>query len=129
MSEATRIPCPSCGEMIVETAQLCRFCGVQLGPGGQMMPPPARGDATGGLIPYKNAQALIAYYCGVFSIIPCFIIGIVALVLGIRGLKFAKQHPEAKGRAHAWIGILAGGFFGIVYLIVTILGIVSAVAA
>ena len=73
------------------------------------------GDATGGVIPYKNAPALIAYYCGVFSIIPCFAIGIAALVLGIMGLRRAKAHPHSRGQVHAWIGILAGGFFGLLY--------------
>ena len=28
------------------------------------------GDATGGVIPYKNVPALVAYYLGVFSLIP-----------------------------------------------------------
>ena len=29
-----------------------------------------QGDATGGVIPYKNAPALVAYYLGLFSIFP-----------------------------------------------------------
>ena len=38
-------------------------------------PPPApQGDATRGVIPYKNVPALIGYYCGVFAIIPCLFI-------------------------------------------------------
>ena len=78
------------------------------------------GDATGGVIPYKNVPALIAYYCGVFSIIPCFPIGIAALILGIMGLRRAKAHPQSRGQVHAWIGILAGGFFGLLYLVVPI---------
>jgi len=28
------------------------------------------GDNTGGLIPYKNPKALIAYYLGIFSLFP-----------------------------------------------------------
>ena len=70
------------------------------------------GDATGGLIPYKNAKALAAYYCGVFGLISCFLVlgifGIVPIVLGFMGLKYAKQHPEAKGQAHAITGIVLG---------------------
>ena len=71
-----------------------------------------RGDGTGGLIPYKNAKALASYYCGVFGLISCFlmlgIFGIVPIILGFLGLKHAKQHPEAKGQAHAITGIILG---------------------
>ena len=49
-------------------------------------------DGLGGLIPYKNARALWAYYLGVFALIPCIgaPLGIAALVLGIKGLKYAR---------------------------------------
>ncbi len=77
------------------------------------------GDATGGLIPYKNVPALIAYYCGVFALIPCFPIGIAGFVLGIIGLKRARANPVVKGKVHAWIGIVAGGLFGLVWLATT----------
>jgi hypothetical protein len=74
-----------------------------------------QGDATGGLIPYKNSKALAAYYCGVFSLIPCVgaILGPIALVLGILGLNYAKEHPRAKGQAHAIVGIVLGGLTGL----------------
>lgn len=75
-------------------------------------------DSTmGWLIPYKNAQALWAYYLGIFSLIPCVGIplGIAALILGIRGLKFGDLHPEARGKGHAWTGIILGGLCAVVY--------------
>jgi len=84
------------------------------------------GDATGGLIPYKNSSALIAYYLGVFSIIPCFPLGLAAFFLGLKGLKYSKEHPETKGSAHAWIGIIAGGLFGFGWLLVMIVMIIGA---
>ena len=76
------------------------------------MPQATGGDSTGGVIPYKNPQALIAYYLGVFSLIPCLGIplAVAALVLGVLGLRARKRNPEIKGSAHAWIGIIAGGF-------------------
>src|ERR1700691_993745 len=45
-------------------------------------PPPDNTIAT--IIPYRNAPALIAYYLGIFSLIPCvgFVLGIAALILG-----------------------------------------------
>ncbi len=75
------------------------------------------GDATGGLIPYKNPSALTAYYCGIFSVLPVlgFFLGLTGLILGIKGLRYAKEHPEAKGQVHAWIGIVMGGLFTIVW--------------
>lgn len=97
--------------------------------GPQWPPPPDFGspvprqsppdNTLGGLIPFKNSSALMAYYLGVFAIIPCLGIplGIAAFVLGLRGLAFAKQHPEAKGRTHAWVGIIVGGLFGFGYSI------------
>lgn len=70
------------------------------------------GDATGGLIPYKNGKALAAYYCGVFGLIPCFfgcgIFGVVPIILGILGLKYANEHPQAGGKGHAITGIILG---------------------
>lgn len=87
-------------------------------------PPPIieRGDATGGIIPYKNPKALIAYYLGIFSIIPVigFFTGATALVLGILGLKQRKQRPVIGGLAHAWIGIIAGGLSVAAHLCIVI---------
>lgn len=47
--------------------------------------------------------------------------GIAAFVLGLKGLQFAKKHPESKGKVHAWIGIIAGGLFGTAYLIIALI--------
>lgn len=82
-------------------------------------------DATGGIIPYKNSAALVAYYLGVFSIIPFFPIGLAALVLGVLGLRARARKPEIRGAVHAWIGIVAGGLFGTLYLVLTVMAIVS----
>jgi hypothetical protein len=62
------------------------------------------------VIPYKNPPALIGYYLGVFSLIPCvgFLLGIPALILGIIGLKKANAAPGSKGKAHAWTAISLG---------------------
>jgi hypothetical protein len=115
--DVEREPCPHCGKPISVTARICPFC--------RQDPymPVSGGDATGGLIPYQNPAALWAYYLGVFSILPCFPLGVTALVLGLKGLKAAKERPLVKGTVHAWIGILLGGFFAFVWLVVTILGL------
>ena len=91
-------------------------------------PAPDSGVST--IIPYKNPKALIAYYLGVFSLIPFIgmFLGITAFILGLQGLKFARTHPGAKGKAHAWIGILVGGFFGLFYLIVIVMIVIGIIS-
>ena len=67
--------------------------------------------ATGGLIPYKNPPALIGYYVAIASLIPGIgnIAGLIALILGIIGLKKRRANPAIGGVVHAWIGIILGG--------------------
>lgn len=87
---------------------------------GEQVPPD---DIASSIIPYRNVPALIAYYLGIFSIIPCLgiVLGIAAFVLGIVGLRRAAATPSAKGKVHAWIGIIVGGLFGFGYLALAIL--------
>src|ERR1051325_4995978 len=46
-------------------------------------------DPVSKVVPYRNPQALIAYYLAIFSLIPCvgLLLGAVAFVLGLLGLK------------------------------------------
>ena len=95
--------------------------------------PPAdgEGDATGGVIPYKNPKALIAYYLGILSGLPLIglLVGPVAFVLGVLGLKDRKRNPAIKGSVHAWIGIGCGGIFTIFWGLVVVLIIMAATSA
>jgi len=90
--------------------------------------PTEQGDATGGIIPYKNPHALVAYYLGIFSLIPFlgFILGCVAVPLGISGLRKRKKHPAIRGAVHAWIGIVFGGGSVAVHLLVIVLTVIGA---
>ena len=85
--------------------------------------PSQEGDATGGVIPYKNPQALIAYYLGIFSLIPLFgfFLGCAALPLGIFGLKKRNQNPMIRGAVHAWVGIILGGLSVVGHLAIIVL--------
>ena len=116
--------CARCGAPNDAGLAQCPHCGQSLlaatwppPPGGYAppgyAPPPAGG--LGRMIPSGNPSALTAYYLGLFSIIPCLAIpmGIAAVVLGVRGLKLAKERPEVHGRTHAWVGIIAGGLFAL----------------
>jgi hypothetical protein len=91
--------------------------------GHPAQPQQNEGDATGGLIPYKNAPALIAYYISLLSLIPILGIpfGITAFILGIIGLKKRAANPVIKGAAHAWIGIILGGGTTLLYIVALIL--------
>ncbi len=87
-------------------------------PGGPASSPPSaapiqQGDSTGGIIPYKNPKALIAYYLGILSGLPLIglPLGIAAFVLGIMGLRDRKRNPAIKGSIHAGIGIGCGLIF------------------
>jgi len=94
----------------------------------------SEGDATGGIIPYKNPKALIAYYLGILSGLPLigFPLGIAAFVLGIMGLRDRNRNPVIKGSIHAGIGIGCGLLFTLIWgvlILMMIIGILSGVAS
>jgi len=86
-------------------------------PNPQQSFPASETDSTGGLIPYKNPHALIAYYLGLFSLFPCLglLLAIPAFILGIIGLKRYKAKPIIHGSVHAWIGIIMGGLMTVIW--------------
>lgn len=108
--------CPRCQHALAPNAQACSNCGNPLRPYGAPAAP--QGDSTGGIIPYKNAPALIGYYLGIFSLLP-FIgipLGIIAFILGILGLKKSKTNPHVKGKVHAYVALICGGGSALVWL-------------
>lgn len=122
------IYCTKCGQQNPENFHSCARCGAMLHEGSR--PQYVVSDSgLGGLIPYRNAFALWAYYLGVFSLIPCFGIplGIAAFITGIMGLRRANRQPQMGGKGHAWAGIILGlvsvigqvAFIPIVLLIAT----------
>lgn len=140
--------CPHCGTPCADRANFCGRCGRPLGPAGQgvgpepapgpamagspplsIAPPPApvTGDDTGGIIPYKNGPALVGYYLGVFSLIPCLglPLGIAAIPLGIAGLRKRRVQPVIKGGAHAWIAIVLGSISVLLWGGLLVAGIVG----
>ncbi|HPZ07427.1 MAG TPA: zinc ribbon domain-containing protein [Candidatus Eremiobacteraeota bacterium] len=122
------IYCWKCGQPNDDFSGFCNSCGVTLkSPVQPVMSGDSPESAVNTLIPYKNIYALIAYYLGVFSIIPCIgiILGIAAFFLGLKGLALANERPEVKGKIHAWIGIIIGGLFGFGYLILFYLFILT----
>ena len=119
--------CSKCGQRNVVTSTTCLQCGVELKHEVQAVS--AGEKVLCSVIPYKNPTALAAYYCAVFAVIPCIglFLGYIALVLGILGLRYAKANPEARGRVHAWIGVILGGLCGIGYTLLIAIPIVMAI--
>jgi hypothetical protein len=71
---------------------------------------------VGTMIPTKNPLALIAYYVGVFSILPIGLVTApIALVLGLLGLMYSLKHPTARGMGHAITGVICGLIFTGIY--------------
>jgi hypothetical protein len=70
--------------------------------------PPSLGDH---IIPIKNPKALIGYYLGVFSLIPCMamVLGPAAVILGVLGLRARAENPNLPGKAHSIVAIVLGG--------------------
>jgi hypothetical protein len=77
------------------------------------------------VIPYKNPKALMAYYCGVFSLIPGLglILGPIAAILGFLGLKAKSKNPKVRGTGHAIAGIVLGGLVTLGHLVLIILAV------
>lgn len=88
----------------------------------------SQGDGTGGVIPYKNPRALIAYYLGILSGLPLIGLpfGIAAVVLGIQGLRAKRRNPIVKGSVHAGIGIGCGLVFTLFWTAVLVMLIYAA---
>ena len=70
------------------------------------------------IVPGRNPMALIAYYLGVFSCIPCIglLLGIPAIVLGVLGISAANRNPEVQGKGRAIAGLMLGIITTILWL-------------
>lgn len=130
-ASAEVIYCRQCGQQNKENNFKCTRCGFVLHGQTQQQYVVIEDGTVGGLIPYKNARALWAYYLGIFSLIPCFgiFLGIAALILGIGGLRYANLHPEARGKVHAWVGVIMGTLCAAVYAFLLVLAIITSIYA
>ncbi len=86
---------------------------------GASQPPPTihDGDATGGVIPYKNPKALIAYYLGIFSGLPLIglPLGYVALVLGVWASEIEIETQPSRAACMRPSESGGGGFFALLW--------------
>ena len=109
--------CPRCGWINDPRNWQCQRCGLPFQPTQPRPTSDSTYDGLSILVPYKNKRAMFAYYLGVFSVIPLIgiVFGLFAVISGVIGLRYAKAHPEAKGKVHCWIGIGLGAFFALLY--------------
>ena len=86
-------------------------------------------DAVESLIPYKNPMGLMAYYAGVFALIPCvgLVLGPAAFILGILGVRYANKFPTAGGKGHAIAGIVLGTIVVLGHLAVVVFLVVMGI--
>ena len=128
-ASADIIYCQKCGQQNKENNFKCTRCGFVLHGQAQQQYVVIEDGTAGGLIPYKNTRALWAYYLGIFSLIPCFgiVLGIAALIVGIGGLRYADLHPEARGKVHAWIGVVLGGLCALFNILLIVLPIIISI--
>jgi hypothetical protein len=125
--------CGKCNAQVADHMSSCWQCGAPLNPytfqGSGARPfaqGHATGDATGGLIPYKNVPALVGYYVSIFALFPCVpILSIAAIVLGIMGLMKVSREPIVKGTVHAWIAIVLGGISLLYNSLITIVAAIG----
>lgn len=131
--------CSACQTEIPNYSTVCPKCGENPQTNPYQAPAAANvakstdnseGDATGGIIPYKNPKALIAYSVGIFSGFPghWILSGNPGMVLEIMGLRDRNRNPAIKGSVHAGIGIGCGAFFMLLWgavIVFLIIGIAT----
>jgi len=88
---------------------------------------PAGDDAIASIVPFRNSSALVAYYLSIASLIPGLgaILGPIAILFGVKGLKFRRQNPAAHGTVHCWFAIILGGLVSLAHLTLVVLVVLS----
>ncbi len=117
--------CMRCGAPSPAEACFCSACGQPLGVAPPAAEPLSSDLPFRSMIPLENPQALIAYYLGVFSVVPCLapVLGVPAVVLGIIGLKRSRELRA--GRVHAWIGIVLGSVMLVLACVAVVVFVVA----
>ena len=112
--------CVQCGRELPDGAAFCPGCGRAVNPEAAPVTVCHADEEVRFLIPNNN-YALASYDIGLFSAFFGIVLGPAAIVTGIRGIKYAKAHPEAHGRNHAIAGIVFGVLGLLIWLFIAFL--------
>lgn len=111
MPEAIK-SCPMCGETILAVARKCRFCRHYLDPQLRRENAPTPSAADRMLMPVgRPPSAIAAGYLGLLSFLPLvgILLGLMAVIFGVRALGQINRDEGLSGRGRAWFGIIVGG--------------------
>lgn len=103
-------------------------------PPGHAFPPPPQETASplDAIIP-TNPLAAVSCYLGIFALILCLagpVLGPIAVLLGVLGLKKWKVQESAYGKTtstiRAWIGIVTGSLATVLGIVMILMMVLSA---
>jgi hypothetical protein len=117
--QVTRKKCPSCGESIAAAATKCRYCGDFFNRPRTVVTP---------LGSRKSGLAIASLCCGIASIVICFfgfIIGPVAIALGLGARSEINRKPQLSGEGLATAGLWTGIAGTVIAIILAIIGTVA----
>jgi hypothetical protein len=86
------------------------------GPPGGFAPPPAGSFGYPPIPPQPSGEAIAALVCGIMAFTGCFPLGFVALWLGARARRAARENPgRVGGEQLALVGMIVGGTMATIY--------------
>jgi hypothetical protein len=104
--------CPACGADHSAAAKRCPTCGERTGRKPRRREPVEEIDSPfGRRADSRQAGALRAYRCGIFSLIPVagLLLGPAALVLAVMAWREGRRDPAAKGNGYVLAALVLGG--------------------
>ena len=111
--------CPFCAEEISDNALRCDVCAEDLTGPAPASEPQNWDIGERILLPVgRSGLAIAAGYCGLFALIPCF--APIALIVSIMAAVQLKKNPELYGWGRTVFGLVTGGVFTIVLIVMGI---------
>lgn len=105
--------CPTCGAQAIDGANNCTACGKPL---PHKLPPDNQLKALEPVLPVNTSVwAIAAGYLGLFSVL--MFPAPFALATGILALRSLKRNPGLRGHVRAWLGIVLGLLFTILFVL------------